>query len=216
MMEKLFIGDIKIPCAGQKYMEPIGDKFIPLIETETTKDTETTREKKEMSKEISVESELTNAGEEEKVIGVELEEKKSRLRPPKMILLDSTAESITWQLSEPEPKLKVDKYQVSCWDHLTTNHQRDLPCCLVSHSIELVVNVVCDQGGELRGQPDGGPAGAEHLLHLPGRDVGGGRGVALLTEGSEDDSGLLSLNLCKLLYTRLAFHQSHAKVPRMI
>ena len=67
-----------------------------------------------------------------------------------MIVLDSTAESITWQLSESEsePKLKIDKYQVrgergmmslilttdqvSCWDHLTTNHQRDLPCCSVT------------------------------------------------------------------------------------
>ena len=105
MMEKLFIGDIKIPCAGQKYMEPIGDKFVPLIETETTKDNEAMQEKKEMTKGMSV-------GEEDKVIGVELEEKKNRLRPPKMIALDSTAETITWQLSEPDPELKIDKYQV--------------------------------------------------------------------------------------------------------
>ena len=112
-------------------MEPIGDKFVPPIETQTTKDTEAMREKKEMTKEMSTKTELTTAGEEDKVIGVELEEKKNRLRPPKMILLDSTSESITWQLSEPEPKLKIDKYQVSCWDDLTTNHQRDLPCCLV-------------------------------------------------------------------------------------
>ena len=112
MMEKLFIGDIKIPCAGQKYMEPIGDEFVPLIETETTKDNEAMQEKKEMTKGMSLEKEWTTVGEEDKVIGVELEEKKSRLRPPKMIALDSTAETITWQLSEPDPKLKIDKYQV--------------------------------------------------------------------------------------------------------
>ena len=114
MMEKLFIGDIKIPCAGEKFMEPIGDKFVPLIETDTTKDTEAMREKKEMTKEMSPEKELTTVGEreEDKVIGVELEEKKRRLRPPKMIALDSTAESITWHLSEAEPKLEISKYQV--------------------------------------------------------------------------------------------------------
>ena len=112
MMEKLFIGDIKIPCPGEKYMEPIGDKFVPPIETETTKDTEAMQEKEEMSEGMSLETELTTVGEEDKVIGVELEEKKPRLRPPKMIALDSTAESITWQLSEPDTKLKIDKYQV--------------------------------------------------------------------------------------------------------
>ena len=77
MMEKLFIGDIKIPCAGEKYMEPIGDRFVPQIETETRKDMEAMREKKEMTKEISVETELTIVEEEDKVIGVELEEKKN-------------------------------------------------------------------------------------------------------------------------------------------
>merc|ERR1712232_308764 len=114
-------------------VEPIGDKFVPLIENETTKDAEASREKKEMTKEMVLEKELNVVGEEEEdtVIGVELEEKKNRLRPPKMIALDSTSESITWQLSEPDPELKIDKYQVSCWDQLTTNHQRDLPCCLV-------------------------------------------------------------------------------------
>ena len=93
-------------------MEPIGDEFVPLIETETTKDNEAMQEKKEMTKGMSLEKEWTTVGEEDKVIGVELEEKKSRLRPPKMIALDSTAETITWQLSEPDPKLKIDKYQV--------------------------------------------------------------------------------------------------------
>ena len=116
-------------------MEPIGDRYVPLIETQTRKDIEDMREKKEMTKEIYVETELTIVGETDKVIGVELEEKKNRLRPPKMILLDSTSESITWQLSEPDPKLKINKYQVSCWDDLTTNQQRDLPCCLVRHHI---------------------------------------------------------------------------------
>ena len=116
-------------------MEPMGDKFAPLIENEATKDAEATREKKEMNKEMVLETELNVVGEEDTVIGVELEEKKNRLRPPKMIALDSTSESLTWQLSEPDPKLKIDKYQVSCWDHLTTNHQRDLPCCLVSQAI---------------------------------------------------------------------------------
>ena len=112
MMEKLFIGDIKIPCPGEKYLEPIGDKFVPPIETETTKDTEAMQEKEEMSEGMSLETELTSVVEEDKVIGVELEEKKPRLRPPKMIALDSTSESLTWQLSEPDPKLKIDKYQV--------------------------------------------------------------------------------------------------------
>ena len=36
-----------------------------------------------------------------------------RPQPPKMIALDSTAESITWMLSELDPKINIDKYQVS-------------------------------------------------------------------------------------------------------
>ena len=48
----------------------------------------------------------------EPIIGVELSRPRSRVRPPKMIALDSTAESITWMLSELDPKINIDKYQV--------------------------------------------------------------------------------------------------------
>ena len=49
---------------------------------------------------------------EEPIVGVELSRPSSRVRPPKMIALDSTAESITWMLSELDPKINIDKYQV--------------------------------------------------------------------------------------------------------
>ena len=50
---------------------------------------------------------------DEPILGVELSRPSNRVRPPKMIALDSTAESITWMLSELDPKINIDKYQVS-------------------------------------------------------------------------------------------------------
>ena len=48
----------------------------------------------------------------EPIVGVELSRPSSRQRPPKMIALDSTAESITWMLSDLDPKINIEKYQV--------------------------------------------------------------------------------------------------------
>ena len=84
---------------------------------------EALQENKEMMEEISLETELTVLGEKErtesksaKMIGVELKEKKNRFRPPQMIAVDSGPESLTWQLTEVDPAVKIDKYQVRTED----------------------------------------------------------------------------------------------------
>ena len=48
---------------------------------------------------------------EEPIIGVELGPT-GRIKPPVMTALDSTQESITWMLSNLDPKIKIDSYQV--------------------------------------------------------------------------------------------------------
>ena len=119
----IIIGDIKIPCEGENFLEPIGFKFIPedddQIHVETLGQNEESTSKSSKSpkvlqimKDIPREKELPISGEEGKVIGVELEVKKNRFRPPKMIAVDSSPESITWQLSELDPGVKIEKYQV--------------------------------------------------------------------------------------------------------
>ena len=77
-------------------------------------------------------------------------------------------------------------------------------------------NVVFDEGGGDHGQPHRGPAGAEHLLHLPGRDAGAGRRLALLSEGSEDDSEILGLDLCKLFSLGVIFRPSRVKLLSIV
>ena len=66
---------------------------------------------------LELETEFNITGEDsefsnEPVVGVEIVKPNNRIRPPKMIALDSTPESITWKLSELDPKIRIDKYQV--------------------------------------------------------------------------------------------------------
>ena len=67
------------------------------------------------------ESESSELFNDEPIVGVELSRPQNRVRPPKMIALGATKESITWQLSELDPKIGIEKYQVL----ITVN-----TCCL--------------------------------------------------------------------------------------
>ena len=58
------------------------------------------------------ESESSELFNDEPIVGVELSRPQNRVRPPKMIALGATKESITWQLSELDPKIGIEKYQV--------------------------------------------------------------------------------------------------------
>ena len=60
------------------------------------------------------ESESSELFNDEPIVGVELSRPQNRVRPPKMIALGATKESITWQLSELDPKIGIEKYQVPC------------------------------------------------------------------------------------------------------
>ena len=69
-------------------------------------------------RELELETEYNITGEDsefnnEPNVGVEVVKPNNRIRPPKMIALDSTPESITWKLSELDPKIRIDKYQVN-------------------------------------------------------------------------------------------------------
>ena len=71
----------------------------------------------EEMRELKLETEYNITGEDsefnnEPNVGVEVVKPNNRIRPPKMIALDSTPESITWKLSELDPKIRIDKYQV--------------------------------------------------------------------------------------------------------
>ena len=58
------------------------------------------------------ESESSELFNDEPIVGVEVNRPQNRVRPPKMIALAATKESITWQLSELDPKIGIEKYQV--------------------------------------------------------------------------------------------------------
>ena len=58
------------------------------------------------------ESESSELFDDEPIVGVEVNRPQNRVRPPKMIALAATKESITWQLSELDPKIGIEKYQV--------------------------------------------------------------------------------------------------------
>ena len=85
----------------------------------------------ELSSKLILESTGSSEFNQEPILGVELTPPNNRVRPPKMIALDSTKESITWMLSELDPKIRIDKYQVSCWDDVNTNTRLDVPCCKI-------------------------------------------------------------------------------------
>ena len=117
-------------------MEPIGLKFIPETgekkdianigsneesESKPSKSAKALKAKdKERLEEISIEKEITILGEkestesnkEEKIVGVEIKEEKNRLRPPSLQAVDSGPDSLTWQLSELDPELEVERFQV--------------------------------------------------------------------------------------------------------
>ena len=69
------------------------------------------------------ESESSELFNDEPIVGVEVNRPQNRVRPPKMIALAATKESITWQLSELDPKIGIEKYQVP-------HHLRNVNSCL--------------------------------------------------------------------------------------
>ena len=130
-------GDLAIPCIGEYFLTPIGEKFVPELEDENdlqnfglgesksaeVNPVDSVSDQLEEITDLELETEFNITGEDsefsnEPVLGVEIVKPKNRIRPPKMIALDSTPESITWKLSELDPKIRIDKYQVNLIDLL--------------------------------------------------------------------------------------------------
>ena len=112
-------GDLQIPCEGEYFLSTSGVKFVPELQydddlqnlgTSSEDDGEGFQGHKGVHQRHDISD--TEFGKEP-IVGVELSRPSSRQRPPKMIALDSTAESITWMLSELDPKINIDKYQVT-------------------------------------------------------------------------------------------------------
>ena len=118
---------MKIPCDGEYFLSPIGVKFVPELEDENDlenfglnegdKSTSVTLQSSSPHPHPVVfpalgESESSELFNDEPIVGVEVNRPQNRVRPPKMIALAATKESITWQLSELDPKIGIEKYQV--------------------------------------------------------------------------------------------------------
>ena len=118
---------MKIPCDGEYFLSPIGVKFVPELEDENDlenfglnegdKSTSVTLQSSSPQPHPVVfpalgESESSELFNDEPIVGVEVNRPQNRVRPPKMIALGATKESITWQLSELDPKIGIEKYQV--------------------------------------------------------------------------------------------------------
>jgi len=54
-----------------------------------------------------------------------------RIKPPSLTSLNSSTESLTWQLEGLDPKIRIDKYQVACWENGTAEEESSQPCCKV-------------------------------------------------------------------------------------
>ena len=109
-------GDLKIPCDGEYFFSPIGTKFIAENDDMDNIDNFGNKNPSLSFQSNHIFSGNSNGSSEfnrEPIVGVELTRPSTRVRPPKMIALDSTQESITWMLSELDPKIRIDKYQVS-------------------------------------------------------------------------------------------------------
>jgi len=108
--------NLTIPCDDEFLLTPSGSKYVPELDINNNLDTE--EENNNRFSEFSLEP--------EEGFGLN-----NRVRSPSILALESTSESITWMLSGLDPKIKIDKYQVSCWDEEGTNVGVDLPCCKV-------------------------------------------------------------------------------------
>ena len=53
------------------------------------------------------------------------------VKPAHLVALNALDESLTWHLEGLDPKIRIDKNQVACWDDMTDNVLVDLPCCKV-------------------------------------------------------------------------------------
>ena len=80
------------------------------------------------------------------VVEVQTNPNNEMVKPPRLITLNSTDKSLTWQLEGLDPKIRIDKYQVACWDDMTDNVLVDLPCCKVLYRIQHQPIIKCSLG----------------------------------------------------------------------
>ena len=60
-----------------------------------------------------------------------LESETWKLKAPTLVALNATQDSLTWKLGNLDPKIKIDRYQISCWESKNRT-QIDPPNALVS------------------------------------------------------------------------------------
>ena len=134
------LGDFNIPCPGDPFLEPVGEKFVKkdidkdVKENNEETDEVETEERNEASKAIDLGSskETPVKFQEEKTIieiasnkidpefsnvqrnvaEVQTNPNNQKVKPPQLVALNSTDESLTWQLEGLDPKIRIDKYQV--------------------------------------------------------------------------------------------------------
>ena len=128
-------GDFTIPCPGEPFLEPIGEKFVEetkeadadtngLSEIETNvvgayegrKDASKAFDLTESSdSSITFEDETSNpefSNVQRDIVEIQTDSNTQKVRPPQLVPLNSTEESLTWQLEGLDPKIRIDKYQV--------------------------------------------------------------------------------------------------------
>ena len=105
-------GDFKIPCPGEPFLEPLGDIFdeaeFNAREADTRNDASKAFDIDIASNEVD--PEFSNV--QRNVAEVQTNRNNPKLKPPHLVALNSTDETLTWQLEGLDPKIKIDKYQV--------------------------------------------------------------------------------------------------------
>ena len=126
-------GDLNIPCPGDPFIKPVGEKFVHKKDKKDEKekyfDSES-RNHNEDSKSIDLETSLKIIREHTQIdiastdIDPEFSNAQGnteefqtysnnqKVKRPQLVALDSTDKSLTWQLDGLDPKIKIDKYQV--------------------------------------------------------------------------------------------------------
>ena len=105
-------GDFNIPCPGEPFLEPLGDIFdeaeFNAREADTRNDASKAFDIDIASNEVD--PEFSNV--QRNVAEVQTNRNNPKLKPPQLVALNSTDETLTWQLEGLDPKIKIDKYQV--------------------------------------------------------------------------------------------------------
>ena len=137
----IHLGDFNIPCPEDPFLEPKGENFVKKDhgnkgskENKEETDEVETEERNEASKAIdlggsketsvkfkedktqieiasnNIDPEFSNV--QRNVAEVQTNPTNQNVKPPQLVALNSTDESLTWQLDGLDPKIRIDKYQV--------------------------------------------------------------------------------------------------------